>query len=610
MPHLRLCTLLFITLLVAPVQAQNELAHSYIAFVATPDQNDDILVIDSDGNNLHNLTHNPARDWHPDWSPDGQQIIFTSDRDGSADIFTMNANGGDVLNLTETPEIQETAPAWAADGDRIVYLGQEPGDSYNLYLLNRATGQTQALTSDGVQKGTPAWSPDGTQIAFWRKNGDENNLIVLDVDSGQETIVVEGGLNNWPTFSPDGQTLAFYRVENEKALLYTVDLESGAVTPQSASAEQPVNDLQPTWSVSGRQWAFTSDREGGYQIYLQVAFGAYNPLGAFPRPLTNLEVPAHSPAWQPTPYTIDFSGNGAAALSLSMNVVTTMEDVTNEELGSGMVRMFAPENIQVDEVVRIRLELSTLEGSGGTSTAAPDIVFETAQQLYRYMGAELHGFDIDNFDIMPSPSRYIIHVDPAGENYWEWWLRPKGPEAVKANTLFVTLYLPEQQIDGAMIETELFSQPFTITVDAPQQPLAPVATPLQLSTTPVASPSLRVIPGGSDFFSIIVLNTLDVTGLEISTSDEEPIYLTEAFDVFELAGTTADESMCLHFVRYQTQPPLPLVCEGRDNYRREVNNGDIFWYSFNTNRLRDTIIRTPTESLGVCPAEQTDGCEF
>ena len=65
-----------------------------IAFTSYRDGNGEIYVMDADGGNLRNLTRNPALDWGPAWSPDGGRIAFTSNRDGNFEIYVMDAKGG------------------------------------------------------------------------------------------------------------------------------------------------------------------------------------------------------------------------------------------------------------------------------------------------------------------------------------------------------------------------------------------------------------------------------------------------------------------------------------------------------------------------------------
>lgn len=77
-----------------------------LAFQAYVDDNFEIFVVNADGTNPINLTKNQASDMTPSWSPDGQRISFSSDRDSTdekGDVFVMNADGTGVLNLTQNP---------------------------------------------------------------------------------------------------------------------------------------------------------------------------------------------------------------------------------------------------------------------------------------------------------------------------------------------------------------------------------------------------------------------------------------------------------------------------------------------------------------------------
>src|ERR687893_2407217 len=74
-----------------------------IAFVSLRDGNDEIYVMNADGSDQTNLSNNDADDFNPSWSPDGERIAFTSDRDnGNFDIYVMNADVADRLGSQMT----------------------------------------------------------------------------------------------------------------------------------------------------------------------------------------------------------------------------------------------------------------------------------------------------------------------------------------------------------------------------------------------------------------------------------------------------------------------------------------------------------------------------
>ena len=73
--------------------------------------------MDADGGNQRNLTRHPAFESSPDWSPDGQQIAFSSDRDGKLNIYVMAADGSNVKQLTDLKFASR--PKWSPDGRQI-----------------------------------------------------------------------------------------------------------------------------------------------------------------------------------------------------------------------------------------------------------------------------------------------------------------------------------------------------------------------------------------------------------------------------------------------------------------------------------------------------------
>ena len=132
----------------------------------------DIYTIQLNGENRINLTQHPADDIWPAWSPDGQQLAFSSDRDGDFDIWLMNEDGSNLEKLTDSP-IQEIRPVWSPSGEHILYAGhsgdkhsyQEEHNLYILRLQDRTT--TQLDFGDLTLTGTSgSWSPDGARIMF------------------------------------------------------------------------------------------------------------------------------------------------------------------------------------------------------------------------------------------------------------------------------------------------------------------------------------------------------------------------------------------------------------------------------------------------------------
>jgi TolB protein len=156
-----------------------------------------------------NITNNQAAiDDDPDWSPRGQQIIFTShaitdntDNHVTAEIYVIDADGkGKPRRLTNNTE-EERAPSWSPDGRRIVFCCRRGGPDFEICVMNAdGTGQVQ-LTDNTIGDLTPSWSPDGKQIVFHRRVGNQFQLILINADGSREKqLTFPPGLNGFPNW--------------------------------------------------------------------------------------------------------------------------------------------------------------------------------------------------------------------------------------------------------------------------------------------------------------------------------------------------------------------------------------------------------------------------
>jgi TolB protein len=170
-----------------------------------------------------NITNSPATiDDDPDWSPDGQRIVFTShpvtdnpDPSDKAEIFVMNPDGTGLQQLTFNAE-EERGPSWSPDGSKIVFMcraGAEtnPAADFEICVMNAdGSGVTQLTDNVGTFEGTPTFSPDGEQIVFIRTvgvpGGGNQQLHIMNADGTQQTQLTFGtrttpdGLNSLPNW--------------------------------------------------------------------------------------------------------------------------------------------------------------------------------------------------------------------------------------------------------------------------------------------------------------------------------------------------------------------------------------------------------------------------
>ncbi len=139
-----------------------------LSYVATPGRirpNYEIYLVDIERRITFNLTHHPAFDQSPAWSPDGRAIVFQSDRDGSADLYLMSGFGHDVRRLTNDLAY-DWSPQWSADGRAITFGSNRDGEGW-LYLTDADGNNIRRLSEPPPGRDqAPVVSADGRWIAF------------------------------------------------------------------------------------------------------------------------------------------------------------------------------------------------------------------------------------------------------------------------------------------------------------------------------------------------------------------------------------------------------------------------------------------------------------
>jgi Tol biopolymer transport system component len=134
--------------------------------VDNPTGDTEIFSVNLDGTALQQLTNNTARDFHPDFAPDGRKISFVSDRNFAPGIYTMNADGSKPKKTNRNSGVAFASPGWSPDGTRIVFTSDQEGGP-DVYVMRANGAGQQRLTVNGLPRdASPVFSPDGRKIVF------------------------------------------------------------------------------------------------------------------------------------------------------------------------------------------------------------------------------------------------------------------------------------------------------------------------------------------------------------------------------------------------------------------------------------------------------------
>lgn len=369
-----------------PALAQGAVSNGKIAFVSNRSGNADIWIMDADGGNQTNLTSAPGTDSDPQWSPDGSKIAFSSDRIGNPQIYTMNSDGSGLHKLTSNFATRtEMEPTWSPDGQRIAF------SSNGLFGNASGIGVYVANLDDSVERSLsigfgsqPDWAPDCRSLAFRRTvSGDSPRVGRISADRTSESSLTSGlGSQSSPDWSPAGT-----------ALLYTSDAAGAkgiwTSTSTGAGATQIVTDPAtadfPAWAPDGTKIAFASTRDGNSEIYAADANGA-NPVR-----LTTDAGTDTQPSWQPVGGSLGACPGPMATLEATPKTVATGELVTVTGSAAGETAELQSVNwtggqgvphgdqLSFSKPGTYDISITAVDAFGRTATAAQTIVVTNRQ---------------------------------------------------------------------------------------------------------------------------------------------------------------------------------------------------------------------------------------
>ena len=258
-----------------------------ILFTSARDGNYEIYSMNPDGSEKVNITQHRANDMSAVWSPTGEQILFVSDRDGNRffedrDLYLMNPNGSNVRRVFKRKiEARRLSPAWSPDGKQIAYRHSDfnVGGTNGTYIATLGEQEEERIGNYG----SPAWSPDGTEIACRGIEATGSWLILYNVRTGKherilpkKTLQFQAG----PSWSAAGDKIAFTGNKHRIPAILDRDLHNAwadkdtvfIVNSDGTGLKQLVEEDGPAaWasalSPNGNEVLYTQRSIDDYQIF-------------------------------------------------------------------------------------------------------------------------------------------------------------------------------------------------------------------------------------------------------------------------------------------------------------------------------------------------------
>ena len=237
-----------------------------------------IAAFDRDGARMHLA---------PALSPDGQQLMFISERDRlSLDLFMADAATGriirKVLSTAADPHFDSlqyiaSSGAWDASGRRFAMAALSKGSPVLVIIDTEDSGRRNEVPLPGLDEAyNPSWSPDGTRVVFSALKGGLSDLFIYSLsDASLTRVTADAFADLHPAWSPDGASIALATDRFTSSLdnlsfgelqVGLLDLTSGVIRPLPGE-DSGAKQVNPQWAPPGDAIYYVSDRDGVSNVY-------------------------------------------------------------------------------------------------------------------------------------------------------------------------------------------------------------------------------------------------------------------------------------------------------------------------------------------------------
>ncbi len=212
------------------------------------------------------LTLGNSTDRQPCYSPDGTEIVFSSNRSGNLEIWSLDRKTDLVRRLTDHPA-DDWDPGFSPDGKHLLWSSDRSGN-LEIWIANADGSSPRQITRDGFAAENPTMTPDGRWIVYSSAHQKSAGIWKIHADGTGQTRLVEGSTLGNPEVSPDGRYAAY--LDNKRITMPSikfVEIESGATDPFEIQVrvirETSVFIGRTRWMPDGKSVVFVGQDDAG-----------------------------------------------------------------------------------------------------------------------------------------------------------------------------------------------------------------------------------------------------------------------------------------------------------------------------------------------------------